>query len=388
VGKPLLLLEAASRYRGDQEDRLTEVLAAAMHENADFCGRLLKRWGLNVTPDRYEIATQQTFLVEEGRVRIDLVVRAFDAENEQRAIVFLESKYNPQRSLGARWFDPDQSAKELAALSALDGSAEKRLVAIVSDCDLHHPTRLIPGEYDKRVGRLGWREVGDLADEAGGPSDWKVAARAHEAPASQRVLLEFVSYLKGDAMGALNDDDLLAITGAERAQKRIDALLERAAEGLRWDETLGDDWQTGGGAAITYVAGEAPADTWLHDREEGLLYALIADRSWDDEAPTGEPRIYAGWGFSAKREEREATAASPWADGVRALGVEPIFDDDGIYGLASRPLSQMVDGGTATLSGQVNWLVAWVQGALLQTLAVPGPPPAQRSSSGSRRRRH
>jgi len=371
MGSPLLLVEAASRYRGDLEDRRTELLAVALDEHAEFRDQLLRRLGVTDSYERAEVTTQRTYRVgsDRIRVRIDLVIRLMGSNGHQEALVFIENKFNPEASPSARWFDDDQAQNQHAALQQEAGDASHRLAAIVSNCDLGHPRRWIPHEYGDA---LGWREVAELAGLAGGPIGWQVLAREPTAPASQRVLLEVWAYLKGDAVGALEDDDLAALGRTALAWERVVALLSRVSEVLGWEDEVYDEWETQAETGIVYIAGEAPAESWVATCEEGRLYVAITDGLWDDEAPVGEPQIYAGWGVVADRDARTVLASSSWPALVEGAGLVPIFDREGVYAFGRRDLKEFVRPGS-TLSEQVSGSVEWIQAMLPTTLQAPEP---------------
>jgi hypothetical protein len=365
VGDPLLLLEAASSYRGDLEDRLTEVLATALSEHDGFCRALLARVGVLSRPTRLEVKTQESF--PDGPARIDVVIRGYSALNTPTVVVFIENKYNPRKLPSPYWFDDDQAGRQVAALSHQPGE-EHRLVAIASDIDLRRYD--VPDEYAPQIG---WREIADLANAAGGADGWQLQARRADEPASQRVLVEFWAYLKGDTVGALDEDDLFVLGQTVRAEDRVEALLERAAEQLEWDATVDDEWFTAGGAPIQYINGDAPEDSWLSTRRDGSVYALVSGGAWTDGSPVGEPQLYAGLGFSAKREERDAVAKSVWTTSVAATGLVALFESDGIYVFSQRALREIVES-ASSLSAQVNLVVTWVAAVVATALALPEPP--------------
>ena len=376
MGDPLLLLEAASRYRGDLEDRLTEIFATTLSEHEGFCHQLLLHLGV-ITPERLEVKTQQSF--RDGPARIDLVIRGYDRTGWPTAVVFIESKYNPRKLVDSYWFDDDQAGRQARALGS-QPAAERRLVALASDHDLRK--RPVPAAYEYR---LGWREIGDLANRAGGMDGWQVETRRSNESVAQRVLLEFWSYLKGDAVGALNEDDLFVLGGTVRAEDRVTTLLEHAAEDLGWDDEVSDDWVTAGEAPIQYVTGDAPPETWVAGRRDGLVYALVSGAEWTDESPEGRPHVYAGCGFSAKREERDSVAKSDWPSSLATQGLLAIFDPDGIYVFGARPLSEIVEQAN-TLSGQVGLLVTWIQEIVESVLSISGPPELGDKPKGPRAR--
>jgi hypothetical protein len=365
VGDPLLLLEAASSYRGDLEDRLTELFATALSEHDGFCRELLEHIGVRDVLARFDVKTQQSF--PDGPARVDLVIRGSDDASTPTAVVFIESKYNPRKLPSSYWFRDDQARQQATALAGEPGE-DRHLVAIASDPDLLR--RLIPDQY---VPRIGWRGIAELANRAGGPDGWQADARRPTASVAQRVLLEFWTYLKGDTVGALEESDLDVLGQIVRAEDRVTALLERAAEELEWDEEVADDWITPGEAPIHYIGGEVPTHSWVAKRRDGSLYALVTGAEWNDESPAGEPQLYAGWGFSAKREERDAIATSPWPTTVTEAGLIALFEPDGIYVFSQRALSEIVER-AGTLSAQASLLVSWAQEVVATALALPEPP--------------
>lgn len=365
MGDPLLLLEAASSYRGDQEDRLTEVFATALSEHGALCSELLTRIGILLSCARYEVKTQQFF--PDAPARVDLVIRGYDAAGTATVVVFIESKYNPRKLPNSYWFNDDQAHRQAVALQGQLGQ-EHRLVAIASDLDLRR--RPVPRQYEPR---LGWREIAELANLAGGGDGWQADARRATASVPQRVLLEFWTYLKGDTVGALNEDDLFVLGQTVRAEQRVEALLERVAEELEWDETVENDWITAGEAPIQYVGADPPPDSWLATRRDGSMYALVAGAEWNDQSPAGEPQLYAGCGFSAKREERDAIARSDWPATVEKAQLIALLEPDGIYLLARRPLGDIV-AGASSLSAQSSLVATWVREMTAIALGVPAPP--------------
>jgi hypothetical protein len=212
MGEPLLLLEAASAYRGDLEDRLTELLCTALSEHDGFCRELLARIGVRSEFLRSEVLTQQSF--SEGPARLDLVIRSYDVTNRPLAVVFVESKYTPRKLPNRYWFTDDQARRQAKALAS-QAADERHLVAIASDYDLRRQP--VPAEYEHQ---LGWRDIAELANSSAGQTGWQEDARQPTVFVPQRVLLEFWTYLKGDTVGALDEDDLQVLGQIVRAEDR------------------------------------------------------------------------------------------------------------------------------------------------------------------------
>jgi hypothetical protein len=378
MGEPRLLLEAASSYRGDQEDRLTELLAVALHEHSGFCRAMLAECGVNWESTHVDVSTQQT--IRAGPARIDLVIRASDAASDRSAVVFIESKYNPDRRSDAYWFDDRQASRQAVALSA-QPEAEQHLVAIASE---HDHTRGVPSLYQRPV--LGWAAMAELVYRSGGSPGWEIEARGPATPVSQRILLEFWTYLKGDAVGAIDNEDLLALGLIVRAQERIEVLLQGVADALDWETSFGeaDSWETPGENPIVYIIGTPDPDSWPASRKGmGALYALVSFGEWNDTGPIGEPQLYAGCGFDAKREERNLLASSDWPAQIEAQGLRFVTDSDGVYVFDRRPMAEIVAGANS-LSAQISLATSWVDEAVRRALAVRWPPDAEPQTASRR----
>jgi hypothetical protein len=376
VGKPRLLLEAASSYRGDQEDRLTELLAVALHEHTGFCSSMLSVCGARWMPSQVEVSTQED--IPEGPARIDLIIRAKSEETGRSAVIFIESNYNPDRQPQPYWFDEQQAKREARALDA-QPEMERHLVAVASDHDL--ASRDVPSQYEHKIR---WRQIADLAYSSGGDHGWELKARRPDALASQRILLEFWSYLKGDTVGAIDGDDLLALGLERRANRRVEALLDRVADELgsyeadrrrpTWESHCYTDWSTPGGFPIRYIIGEPDRGSRPRSRgHEGAMYALLSWAEWEDTGLVGEPQLYAGCGFVAEASERDALAHTDWCEQVRRAGLMFLTDRDGIYVFDRRPASD-ISADTMTLTDQVTLVTEWVKDAVSRALDLPDPP--------------
>jgi hypothetical protein len=369
LGAPLLLLEAASRYRGDLEDRRTELLAVAFNEHTDFQGRLLERLGATDSHTAAEVTTQETVRGSKGTSRIDVLIRLSNEIGGSAGCVFIEVKFNPDNRPDAWWFTPGQASAQRAALDETSRHGSNRLVAIVSDCDLNNPRRPVPDEYDDVIG---WREIAELAGESGGPTGWQSLARESTALASQRVLLEVWSYLKGDAVGALEDEDVAALARSGVAWDRVDALLRRLSEDLSWDGQVYTDWEIPDGPDVVYISGAPAPNSWLAEREDGWLYVALTDGLWESESPITEPQLYAGWGLPADAAARASLADSRWPSDVEQTGRVPVFDSEGVYVFGHQELRTFVHR-RSTLTAQVGPILGWVRATIEATLAAPQP---------------
>lgn len=374
MGAPRLLVEAASSYSGDLEDRHTELLAVALNEHPAFLDRLVKELDLKAIYARADIATQTSYLSETGqRCRIDLEIRLMSRGEKQAAVIFIECKYNPDGRRNHHWFvDPYGMAQGPVQKAVLDqerGSVEKVLASIVSDCDLRRID--FPKEYELSK-RLGWKKIADLINEAGGEPGWQRAARAANAVASQRVLLEVWSYLKGDAVGALDDTDLQALSGAARMEERVEALLRRISEMRGWDQYQqpGKDW---GSAAtwLRYITAPVVDSPWPGG-EAPAFYVVITGRPWDVLDAVGNPQMYAGfgadWGNGLRGEDVDQAR---WQQQI-GRQLKAVVDADGCFVFGARSLSELLGSGR-TLSDQAGQSLRWIEEALMAAREAPPP---------------
>ena len=367
MGKPRLLVEAVSSYRGDREDRLTEMLAAALDAHDAFCRLFLTKAFVRASPASVSVHTQASL---DGQVRlVDLVIRGFDNTPDPLFALFVENKYNPDRQANPYWFTDDQGRRQYAALKR-EPAPERHLIGVASRSDLW---RDVPRQY-ARV--LDWRLMEDIAHQAGGGPNWRIDARSPAAPAADRILLEFLTYLKGDFVGALEEDDLDVLARTVVVHERLVGLVERAA-GMLDDSWTGDvaedEWATPSDMPIFYATLEAPTGAWLHARRKGLFYLFASEAEWSDERSVGEPTLYAGAGWDARREERAVLAQSDWPKSAEAAGFQVLADGDGSYVVKSQPLREIVTTG-GTRSEQAEHLALWARTAFDAVLKLSAPP--------------
>jgi len=90
-------------------------------------------------------------------------------------------------------------------------------------------------------------------------------------------------------------------------------------------------------------------------------------------SPSGQPHVYAGGGFSAKREERAALAESTWPRQTEQAGLHVFSDSDGIYALAGKPLAEIIAEGD-TLSAQARLIADWAHTTMASLATLPEPP--------------
>ena len=133
MGKPRRLVEAVSSYRGDREDRLTEMLAAALDAHDPFCRLFLTKASVRASPASVSVHTQASL---DGQARlVDLVIRGLDHTPDPLSALFVENKYNPDRQANPYWFTDDQGRRQYTALER-ELAPERHLIGVASRSDL------------------------------------------------------------------------------------------------------------------------------------------------------------------------------------------------------------------------------------------------------------
>ena len=248
-----LALAASSNARS-RENRLTEIYAVALEAHSHFADRVFQLAGLDRAP-HYEAFTQET--LRDGAGRLDLRVYGVTSRELGKrtvlAILYGEHK-EPHGELG-----PDQPEKYLPELrrERRYHGAVCRLLLILGapeDADggipgharlqsRHAVSRAETERQRTKPARDGlvttttWHEIATCAELSGrdafaashpdnpDPRAWRDDAAEPNAVASQRVLLELVTYFETEGY---------AVTNGLTAEQ-----IERAAGALEIENTLG-----------------------------------------------------------------------------------------------------------------------------------------------------
>jgi hypothetical protein len=229
VGAPGLLVDAALSYLPDGEDRLTELLAVALHAHPPFLTAFAKSIGLPAA-ENYSLVTQHWADTE---TRVDMRIEAHDGPATV-GVAYVENK------LEGYWFSATQVRREKTCLQREYAQA-RRFVCIVSSADLE---RLTPSEDQDALATakdfdeaFTWVDVANLASSAGaaceapwGGSTWRESALKPDAPAAQRVLHEFIAYLAEDEMpDQISVEDVRAFCVADEVLDVVADFLEEGA---------------------------------------------------------------------------------------------------------------------------------------------------------------
>jgi hypothetical protein len=240
---------AASSHPYSAEDRLTELYAVALEAHSGFASKVFALADLPPA-EIYEVFTQE--LLEDGSGRLDLRVRAIDANGEPLSILYAEHKQP-----GGDWADgqPQKYLPDLRRETRRTRAQGRFLVVVGSGDDVKER---IPRRARSSVGRGAaeateeaelltrrrgplviaktWQDIARCAERAGrealigeNPLGWRDAAAQSDAAASQRVLRELLWYLeeKGYAVtNGLTPQQLAMATQALEIEDAIGALLD------------------------------------------------------------------------------------------------------------------------------------------------------------------
>jgi hypothetical protein len=360
VGAPRKLVEAAGSYRRASEDRLTELFATTLANHPGFCARVTAAIGMG-NGDRYEITTQHW---ADPETRVDMRLQSVGRNSETLSVAYVENK------IEGYWFADTQIPRERAGLDT--EPAEHRRFACVVTTEQYGQLETANGissatatlrDFDTA---LTWTDISRLAE-----------ALKPEAPAAQRVLMEFIHYLTEDAMPSpLSREDLASFAVAWRINDTVMELLEDAAfdakphvplSGRRANEIFSEDESTTGVPLVCFDFA-IPDGHWL-DVLGGSLAAALSPSDPGSSAGDGEPTLYAGI-YVGKKQAKAVRADQTWmrAASNAAFGQIPY---DGFWVCRSAQLALIEE--AETFDDQVRRLGAWLREALDVALALPQP---------------
>ena len=352
------LLGALLKYPSHRaEDRLTELFATTLGAHTELLGRLFRRAGIPLPDDgvRFEVFTQRA-LTPRGR-RPDMVVSAYEGQH-LRAQLWSEHKTGSG-------FGDLQMEDYLAALE--ESRARHRAGSQTFDAALISIVHERSGEAEPEAWTaLTWQEVAEMANAAGrqwnGPK-WREVALAPDSPARERLLHEFIWYLKREGFAvvdALDADNLHALHKSAQTTDAIEALLERAALYMKEEFEPGElDAYSDG--HLYYQLFKLPEDSWARRiRSAGWradLELMVAgdDEWWVDS--TGQPAFGAGFTLDEQMYEPLAAQETWLADlDKRELGFASYQGNTRVY--RTMPMSDLITAG-GTLDEQARVLADW-----------------------------
>jgi hypothetical protein len=208
------MVEAFSRDRRSDENRLTELFATTIVANAELGTRLLACAGL---PSGSQIEASTMVWTGDGLQNVDMEVRAIDGRG--RVIARLWSEHKVDSILG-----PTQAEDYRAALARTDDGA--RLIVIVNE------SQALKDAQAGGVDGLTWQEVGDWADELGrswGGDDWRQKALLPDQPGKWRMLDEFLWHLE-EEITVVTPLDPILVRGFKDSARAEEMLFVAARE--------------------------------------------------------------------------------------------------------------------------------------------------------------
>jgi hypothetical protein len=194
---------------------------------------------------------------------VDLEVIALDSGGGRIARLWSENKTGAD-------YQPDQLpdyAKDLPA-----SPAARQLITIVNDLAEVPEDANSPDE--PRWKPFTWRDIALMAWEAGRAAAssadrpiWREAAMRRNAPASERILAELLTYLEKEhevALDPLGHAHVAAFAYTVETGDILDGLLTRAAELMHADADGGTAWTGDGDAVAQYFSAQG---TWAEALE-------------------------------------------------------------------------------------------------------------------------
>jgi hypothetical protein len=350
------LLGAALSYFDGSENRLTELFATVLEAHEGFARALFQRARIEL-PDgvRFRSFTQRP-LAE--RARPDMVLQALHGQH------LLAQLWSEHKVAGGGF--RDMQLEDYRDALAKQGSPGA-LLGVVAEVKA--------GAEGPDWQMLSWQEVAELANTvgaewgaaSGAPFDWRAAALAPDAPASQRLLHEFIWYVEEEneaVVNPLDGENLQAFRKAAETTIGIVTLLERASQHMR-PEFEPDPDSADGAADGSYYwhLFDTPEGSWLTRIQAGgfegypELMAASDDLWWS--SSSGDPAFGVGYTLDERLYESLAADADWIARLVRA-DVDVSIYDELVRIFRTKPMADVLGEGK-TLEEQARALARWAK---------------------------
>lgn len=362
--------------RAAREHQLTDLLALTLEAHPPFANRLLAASGL---PQAEEVETDTEVRTRRGRP-VDLEVIALDGRGVRVARLWSENK------TGAR-YQPEQLPDYATDLP--ETPAARQLITIVDERSKVPVDDTSP--ETPRWLSFTWRDVAMMAWEAGRSAAalkdrpvWREAAMKRSAPASERILVELLTYLEeehGVVLEPLGHVHVAAFANSVQTGTILEELVRRAGELMHSDADGETDWSDDGAAVWQAFS---PSGTWA-EALEGYPELQAADTDRWSADRLGEPAF--GVGYTLPGELRDRLLSNElrdWRDIVEAEGFS-VADDGFMRVWKTKYLAELIPKG-ATHEAQARALATWADGAL-KALARhdPGVPLPPKPAPGRRK---
>ena len=378
MSAPGLLVDAALSYLPNGEDRLTELLAVALHAHPPFLSAFAERIGLPAA-ENYSLVTQHWADTE---TRVDMRIEAHTGP-ATLGVAYVENK------LEGYWFSATQVRREKSCLQR-EYARARRFVCIVPAADLQ---RLTSGVDQDAVATaedfdeaFTWVDVADLASSSGaaapapwGGATWRESALTPDAPAAQRVLREFIAYLAEDEMpDQISMEDVRAFNVADEVLDVVANFLEDGAFSSepwaplsaikRGRRVVYNDKALG--RALRCVDFDPEEGHWLADTDDAALTVAI-DPGADPKAGDEGPLVHIGL-YLNKQLAPRAKADVGWLRAAASLEFTPIDYPAGLW-LCRTVLLKHFASSANGYDSQVDDFGRWIKEALdaIATLRAP-----------------
>ncbi len=355
------MLDSVLSYSSSGENRLTELFATTLISCPKFAAALFIDVGL-VPGDRFDVRTQER--VAPGCVP-DMVVRSLRAPAGGGPGGALDSVlWSEHKTVSG--FRHEQQADYVKALGA--EPCPGQLLTLTVEAEDEHA-----GEWERRT----WQHIGELADVVGvgwGGPRWRDDALLPDAPASARILHEFVWYLEKEDFAVVRAATAEDVHVFRRFADTVDVvheLLDRAGnlmgERTEKDVCANDYWDR------FWLVVAPPEGAWLSRATPFESYAEVcvaAEGGWTPEG-AGAPVVGAGYTMSSELHA-PLSSDSGWVERLEARGYCLEVWEGLLRCWRTRPLSEFIEAG-ATLTEQARELARWAREAIDELSALdPG----------------
>ena len=357
-----LLLDAASSYALNSEDRLTELLAVALSGHESFALALAERAGLSLRgPVR---VTTQLQLASGRHARPDMQLAGRGPDGTP-AWLWIENKiFAPLTEEQARGYP--------AELHANRSVEQRRLILIAADA------RPQPSGWDKT---LTWQQVALLADQVAREQlgeHWRQLALKPEAQARWRILAELLWYLEHHDLAMiepLTTEDLEVFRHFERVSTRLEALLSTATPLVQRTKQDALRWTDDG----VYQNFRPKTGDWIRSKPDGYICVELAPYAYWLRQGREDGAAHAGAGYALPHAYWDSVQVALSEHDLPARRLT-LWSDEGedVLVYASLPLSELTSE-AASVPEQAAQLAQWTNKTLdaLAALNIRGLRPAR-----------